>query len=301
VLLGMPAQGDPDHPKVRTGQTAKAAAKGGSFTNGAGMRMIWVKPGRFLMGSPPGEVGRAPNEDQVEVELTTGFWLGETEVTVGQWEQLMGKREVRSGPKGAMLVMPAEAHAFCAALTNLERKTGRIPEGYRYQLPTEAQWEFACRAGTKGPHAGEVKAMAWLRGDLEYDRSVLSPVASVAKKLPNAWGFYDMHGNVDEWCSDWYDRKLQGGKDPAGPFLGKGDMGPWYVPAQRGRVLRGGSVNGGPASCRSAVRGHWVPTARWTRWGFRVALRPVGRKQLTCAGPGKARDRGSSTRLSRLG
>jgi formylglycine-generating enzyme required for sulfatase activity len=264
----------PDRAKVVRHRPSAAVEEGKSFWNGSGMRMIWVKPGKFIMGSPPREVGRDHDEDQVEVEISTGFWLGATEVTRGHWTSVMERGGEWNPTGGSTVPMQAAADRaiqFCVRLTELERKKGRIPKGFRYDLPTEAHWEYACRAGTKGAHAGDLREMAWFRGN-EGERGDLG---YVAQKKPNAWGFYDMHGNVMEWCSDWYDPKLRGGKDPAGPAAGKGE-GLWYAAEGRGRVLRGGCVWDDAHGCRSAARSRWAPTAfRYPRWGFRVALRPV--------------------------
>ena len=263
---------------VRAQEPARSAEKvevGKAFENGPGMQMIWVKPGKFKMGSPPTEAGRGHGEDQVDVEITKGFWLAATEVTRAQWAAVL--KPERAGRGGAGPAYPFQVGAdkaidYCRQLTRFERKAGRIPDGYAYQLPTEAQWEYACRAGTKGSFAGEPREIAWfgMRGP-----SVLDEPMPVAKRKPNPWGFYDMHGNVEEWCADWFDIKLQGGKDPLGPAAGKGE-GLWYAPEQRGRVLRGGNIGSSESRCRSAARLRWLPAAfRYSCWGFRVALRPT--------------------------
>jgi formylglycine-generating enzyme required for sulfatase activity len=153
-----------------------------------------------------------------------------------------------------------EAVEFCRKLTNRERAAGRLPAGYAYTLPTEAQWEYACRAGTTGAYAGELDGMGW------YARKGGSTTNGVGQKRANAWGLYDMHGNVSEWCSDWY-RDYPSGSvtDPAGASSG-------FV-----RVCRGGSWSYPAASARSAVRSGHPPGYRGSFLGFRVALTPSSR------------------------
>lgn len=165
--------------------------------------------------------------------------------------------------KGANLpvsgVSWVSAAEYCRRLTDRERAAGRLPEGYAYTLPTEAQWEYACRAGTTGDYAGDLNAMAW------YDRNSDLRVHSVGQKQPNEWGLYDMHGNVWEWCLDWYDT-YPGGTvtDPAGP------------PEGRNRALRGGSWKDWASDCRSAVRSLGEPdNPHFHLVGFRVALSPA--------------------------
>ncbi|MDR1817724.1 MAG: formylglycine-generating enzyme family protein [Puniceicoccales bacterium] len=151
-----------------------------------------------------------------------------------------------------------EAVAFCKKLTEQERAAGRLPSGYEYGLPTEAQWEYACRAGTTGDYAGNLEAMAW------YKKNSGGGTHAVAQKQPNAWGFHDMHGNVLEWCADWDDYyPSRAVTDPSGPRSGVR------------RVDRGGSWDGTAAGCRSADRGGGVPAHRDYGLGFRLALRPV--------------------------
>jgi formylglycine-generating enzyme required for sulfatase activity/tetratricopeptide (TPR) repeat protein len=157
------------------------------------------------------------------------------------------------------------AVAFCKKLTEQERADGRLPEGYAYALPTEAQWEYACRAGGSGAYGrmedgkeGDLDKMGWYRED---SNSTTHPVA---QKKPNAWGLYDMHGNVWEWCADWYDNYRTGSvTDPSGPRSGVA------------RVRRGGGWDYPAAYCRSAYRDRNVPAYRSGNLGFRLALRPV--------------------------
>jgi len=234
--------------------------------------MIWIEPGTFLMGSPEDELGRYDNEVQHEVTLTRGYWLGKYEVTQAQYEAVTGKDP--SYNKGSDLPVEqvnwAEAKEFCAKLTAIEKAAGRLPEGYEYTLPTEAQWEYACRAGTttalnNGKNLSDAKQcpemdeVGWYWYNSEINgRRVTHPVG---QKLPNAWGLYDMHGNVNEWCLDWYgDYPTSAVTDPMGAVTG------WS------RVIRSGSWNNNANNCSSAFRSYTAPDNRSGGIGFRVAL-----------------------------
>jgi len=148
--------------------------------------------------------------------------------------------------------------AFCQKLTERERTAGRLPTGYIYTLPTDAQWEYACRAGTTGPHAGKLDEIAWYKNNSNWT------MHEVGTKKPNAWGLYDMHGNAIEWCLDWFKEKLPGGTvtDPVGSAKDQG----------QGRVYRGGFWGGDGDTVRSADRRGTRPDAHWYDIGFRVAL-----------------------------
>jgi formylglycine-generating enzyme required for sulfatase activity len=230
---------------------------------GLDIAMIWVEPGSFTMGSPDGEVGRNEDEGpQTHVTLTEGFWLGACEVTQGQGVALMGANPSTKKEAGAEAPVEAlswnDAAEFCRKLTEREQRAGRLPIGYVYTLPTEAQWEYACRAGTAGPYAGtgDADEMAWTWGN-SGDTS--HPVGS---KAANAWGFHDMHGNVWEFCSDWYVDHLPGGsaRDPRGPASG------------RERVFRGGCYANPADTARSARRAGEAADIRNGGVGLRVAL-----------------------------
>jgi formylglycine-generating enzyme required for sulfatase activity len=224
------------------------------------LTLLWVppKPGDgFMMGSPTSEEGRDNDETQHLVVFTKGFWLGKTEVTQAQWQELMGNNP--SNFKGAELPVEEvswdDAMAFCRKLTKRERVAGRLPEEYEYTLPTEAQWEYVCRAGSTGAYASDLDVIAWYWSNSE---GTTHPVGT---KQSNAWGFYDMQGNVWEWCADWYGDYPNGSvTDPTGPSSGSL------------RVVRGGGWGLVAGGCRCADRGGNGPGGRNGVLGFRLAL-----------------------------
>ena len=220
-----------------------------------GLAMVALPAGHFQMGSQNGDSDERP----VTAVALKEFWLAQTEVTQAQYRAVMGKSP--SSFKGDLL--PVEnvswdnAREFCAKLTQRERAAGRLPVGMAYTLPTEAQWEYACRAGSTGDYAGRLDDLGWY---LSNSGGGTHPVAG---KAPNAWGLYDMHGNVWEWCADWYG-SLPGGQvqDPRGP------------PSGSFRVGRGGGWLSVAGDCRSAFRGD-SPDYRFDGLGFRPALSSV--------------------------
>jgi formylglycine-generating enzyme required for sulfatase activity len=229
-----------------------------------GIKLVRIPAGTFLMGSPVDETGRSNNEGpQTQVTLTRDFFLGATDVTQGQYEAVMGTNPsfFKTAGKDAPVesVTWYDAMAFCQKLTERERAAGHLPDGYALTLPTEAQWEYACRAGTTGPYAGDLDAMAW------YARNSGRTTHPVGSKQPNAWGLYDLHGNVWEWVLDWYGPYPGGAvTDPAGPATGT------Y------RVHRGGSWSNVATDCRSADRHGDLASGRSSHsLGFRIALSVV--------------------------
>src|SRR5262245_35091409 len=207
--------------------TSFAGSKAGEEREVAGIKLCWCPPGRFTMGSPRGEPERRPGEDQVEVTLTKGFWTGKYEVTQGQWKRIVGKlpgeltAELPEGDDYPVAnVNFAEAEGVWAKLTEQARKANNLPEGWEFRLPTEAQWEYACRAGTTpattfgdglGSKQANVKNKPYNGGE---EGPTLGKAARVGSYPGNAWGIHDTHGNVVEWCRDWYHAKLPGGIDP---------------------------------------------------------------------------------------
>jgi len=239
--------------------------------NSIGMELVLIPKGKFTMGSPASEEGRYENETEHEVTISKDYYLGVTEVTQGQYEKVIGvnpsfwqKRVIRKSDSSMYPVEQVtweDAVEFCKELSDLpeEKKAGRV-----YRLPTEAEWEYACRAGSKsaysfGESSKSLGNYAW------FGENSNAWTHSVGEKKANAWGLYDMHGNVWEWCSDWYGDYPNGAvSDPVGPR--KGSV----------RVLRGGSWVLVAALCRSANRNWRDPSHRNDSLGFRVALSPSG-------------------------
>src|SRR5262245_6123872 len=261
-------------------------SKAGDEREVAGVKLCWCPAGKFMMGSPPTEPERRPGEDQVEVTLTKGFWMAKYEATQGQWKRLVGKlpgeltAELPEGddyPVGN--VNFAEAEAFCAKLTELGRESGELPKDWEFRLPTEAQWEYACRAGTTtatafgdkiGSKQANVKNKPYNGGE---EGPTLGKAAKVGSYLPNAWGLHDMHGNIVEWCRDWFHAKLPGGTDPdlhdAKATAAKNRDGTYS------RSRRGSAWTDDAWASRSALRQRFEPERRYDHIGFRVvAVRP---------------------------
>lgn len=256
-------------------------------------RFRWIAPGRFLMGSPPTEPEREPwgaDETLHEVTLGQGFWLADTACTQALWIAVMGENpsQFRDDSRN-----PVETVSWNMAQTFVERLNEKIWE-LSVRLPTEAEWEYACRAGTRTPFSfGEniTPEQVNYNGNYPYAggrkglyRQKTVPVQSLP---PNPWGLHEMHGNVREWCQDWYGPYgAEAQTDPRGPDRGGG------------RVLRGGSWNGLGRYLRSARRGVGVPGSRSDDVGFRLALGPVepagtaGGQPPHAAGRTAARERG---------
>ena len=241
--------------------------------NGLKMKFVWCPPGEFEMGSPESDEDAYDCEKpQVAVRLTEGFWLARTEATQSQWETIAGttpwkgKYYVKEGADyPATFVNWDDVTSFCRKFTEQERNAGRLPVGWAYALPTEAQWEYACRAATKSIFSfGDDELLydhAWYGGGDRIGSTKSEHFAHrVGLKEANPWGLCDMHGNVAEWCQDWHVSPLTGGNDPPLRAVGLG------------RVLRGGDWSAGPKFCRSAYRGGDVPSNCGFTHGFRLAL-----------------------------
>jgi formylglycine-generating enzyme required for sulfatase activity len=235
--------------------------------------MAYIPPGTFRMGSPANEVDRMDSEGpQTVVMISRGYWMGRYEVTQGDYQALMGANP--SSFKGDP-TMPVEsvswfdATNYCARLTERERAAGRIATNSVYRLPTEAEWEYACRAwfSTRFNY-GDDPGYTGLTNYAWYWDNSGSTSHPVGQKLPNSWGLYDMHGNVWEWCQDWWSNSLPGGiaVDPQGPATGS-------TP-----VIRGGGWGrwgDGAGYCRSAYRSFSYPGVGYSLIGFRVLLAPA--------------------------
>jgi uncharacterized protein (TIGR02996 family) len=256
--------------------------------NSIGMRLALIPPGRFRMGSPAGERERDSNEGPLhEVEITRPFYLGVFPVTQGQWQRVMGSNHsyfcARGGGKEQVAGLdtddfPVERVSWEEAQTFLERLSALPQEkekGLSYRLPSEAQWEYACRGGASSSTAfcfgnSLASTQANFNGAYPYGDGEKGPylgrTCAVGSYRPNVFGLYDLHGNVWEWCSDWYDAGYYGTsppRDPPGPSSGSG------------RVFRGGGWYGdGGRVCRAAYRYGVTPSVRSNVLGFRVAAVP---------------------------
>jgi len=212
--------------------------------------MCWAPAGSFTMGSPDSEPGRFPNEGQTQVRLSRGFWLAKTKCTQKTWRAVMGTNP--SHFQGDDLPVDQVSWNDCQAFIGKLREFGG---GWRFALPTEAQWEYACRAGTTGAYAGDLNAMGW------YIDNSVHTTHPVGSKLANPWGLQDMHGNVREWCRDAYSDNAPGGADPE---VRNGER----------RVVRGGSWLHAARYSRSAFRYSYTPEDRYYFVGFRLAAVP---------------------------
>ena len=216
----------------------------------------WCPSGSFMMGSPEGEEGHHANETQRQVTITKGFWMGETEVTQGLWSEVMGTNPSynKAGDDYPVeMVSWNDCQKFISKLNDLAKGTG-----VRFALPTEAQWEYACRAGSTGRRGklangqeGALDDMGW------HSANSGNHTWPVGGKTPNAWNLYDMHGNVWEWCANVYQSSPDGSEDNAAATRAAGDD----------RVLRGGSSWDIPQACRSANRdGVTLPQDESKQW-----------------------------------
>ena len=241
------------------------------------MEMIFCPPGTFTMGSPTSETGRGTDETQHQVTLTNGFYLGKYEVTQAQYQTVMnGNSEgLNADPsqfKGSNRPVERasweDAQIFLSRLNSIEQSAGRLPNGWKYVLPTEAEWEYACRAGTTTAYSwgNDINSSRanynWDGGANDGNDS--KQTVNIGQFSANPWGFFDMHGNVWEWVHDWKANYLTGAQtDPEGPASGSL------------RVRRGGSWHDGGTTLRSARRLYDPPSNRYNHLGFRVGFQAV--------------------------
>ena len=246
---------------------ARTAGESNSFSiGGVDYTFSWAPAGTFKMGSPEDEGDRGNDETLHSVKLTRGFWILQTEVTQAMWQSVMGNNpSFFKGGDFAPEKFPVEgvswndAVEFCKKASRMKG----VPKGYEFRLPTEAQWEYACRAGSRTPF---FRGRYVESGNCAVD---YSQTVAVGSFNANNWGMYDMHGNVREWCVDKYAGYTGDATDPAKPG---GDGGV--------RVCRGGAWNSGRdrcAACRSAARDKAPADTCEDNLGFRVILAPSQR------------------------
>jgi formylglycine-generating enzyme required for sulfatase activity len=272
----------PTNPYLWTDKSAPATGRRfyRAVQAGAPTYMVFIPPGTFRMGSSTNEVDRYLDQEspQTAVTISRGFWLGKYEVTQREYLALMGHNpsffttnDVNGNAIPPDLNRPVEqvswfeATNYCGRLTERERAAGRIAANSAYRLPTEAEWEYACRGWTSMRFSyGEDPGYTNLTDYAWYNENSGGMTHPVGRKLPNPWGLYDMHGHVLEWCQDWFADYLPGGiaVDPQGPVSG------------RFRVMCGGFWAGPARHCRSAFRFGLDPGTKFIHIGLRVVLAP---------------------------
>ena len=223
------------------------------FKSSAGVVMIGAPAGSSTLGSPESEDGHRVWEQQREVTFVNDFYLGKSPVTQDQYEAVTGTNPTDHEEIGDAPVDSVDwnsANEYCQKLTKLDREAGVLPDDWEYRLPTEAEWEYACRAGSSEPRHGEPQDVAWY-----HDNADEKPHA-VGQKTPNPWGFHDMLGNVWEWCQDWF-------------------------VANSCRSVRGGSYFNSARFCRSAQRWGWIPNNPGRYCGFRLLAAATGSFDLS--------------------
>jgi formylglycine-generating enzyme required for sulfatase activity len=267
------AANSPDNTVAKAPGTASPAARPQQFQNSARMEFVWIPPGDFMMGSMNGGDDERPVH---RVTISEGFYLGRYEVTQAQWQEIMGDNPslFKGGSLPVERVSWEDAARFIATLNARD-------DGYTYRLPAESEWEYAARAGTTGDYAGDLDSMAWY-GDnsgrtrldaaeinrtdgQNYSRRVAENggrTHPVGTKLPNAFGLFDMHGNVWEWCQDYWHENYAGAPTDGSAWQSGGESG--------SRVLRGGSWNYYAFVLRSASRGRYASILPHSNFGFRV-------------------------------
>lgn len=229
-----------------------------TYTNSMNMKFIWVPSGTFFMGSPEHEKGSSKERPRHKIHITKPFYLGKHEVTQRQWLAVMGIMHPSNFPSPDRPVDEVswnDVQFFIQKLNEIEKE-------HSYRLPTEAEWEYAARAGSESAYCfGDNSDKAQLKQYAWYELNSDKQSHPVGTLRANAWGFYDMHGNVSEWVQDYYDKNYYSSspeKDPVGPSTG------------RKRVVRGGSWINQAYSCRSAFRGYFSADYTDSDFGFRI-------------------------------
>jgi len=243
------------------------------------IEMVWCPPGSFVMGSAALEAHPTIiAEDACEVVIKKGFWIGRYEVTQQQWKKMMGANpdyhcdepflwffKLPRDQAPVTSIDWSDASKFCEMLTKVERDAGRLTSKFRYSLPSEEQWEYACRAGTETAYSfgNELNGkQANCDGQRPFGTLLKGPYRAqtldVGSFLPNPWGIYDMHGNVEEWCESWCARSSDS---------------EWFIKFRAENVpVRGGAWNNTAQDCRSAARNGYYPHVRSDVIGLRVVL-----------------------------
>ena len=253
----------PESQFIRVGDSATFSVKAVTPKLETPVEMVWIQPGTFFMGSDEGEEHRDSDEVRHQVILTEGFWMAKYEITEALYKKVMATCPSSNGDNMPVCHVNWEnAMTFCEYLTDQEKKAGRLPSGYKYTLPTEAQWEYACRAGTTGMYNvdADVNEIGWFSENSE------NVIHEGGLKKPNAWGLYDMHGNAWEWCLDSYWPDL-GTLAVADPYMFEDNENyPNY------RVTRGGSFTERSYHARSAGREYYGKTRADRDFGIRLVL-----------------------------
>jgi formylglycine-generating enzyme len=261
-------------------------SKPGEEREVAGIKLCWCPAGKFTMGSPRNEPERRPGENQVEVTLTKGFWAGKYEVTQGDWKRVVGELPGKVDETAGMgddfpvyNVNFDEAEGYCQKLTAQAHESSTLPKTWEFRLPTEAEWEYACRAGTTTATAFGDKlssTQANFAGK-PYNGASEGPSLKRATKVgsypSNAWGIHDMHGNEVEWCRDWFHLQLPGGVDP--DLYSARSTATINRTGDASRARRGSAWGDHGWASRSAFRQRFEPARRADHIGFRVvAVQP---------------------------
>jgi formylglycine-generating enzyme required for sulfatase activity len=244
----------------------KSDVKDPHWTNAMGIEFMWIPPGVFTMGSPSSEAGRNNDEGyQHSVTISKGFWIGRFEIAQDEWQRIMGTDSLmlhQGGMDRESAGKPIEQVSWDECQTFINKLTLLSQDG-KYSLPTEAQWEYACRAGTSTAYNFGNDITTDL-ANYQFNKNESTNIGSYP---PNGWGLYDMHGNVNEWCSDIYE-------DGYRQFAEKDPSGPQHGSAQGKRVYRSGSWTCRDSACRSASRGSAASYLNFPGFGFRLVRTP---------------------------